>query len=88
MGLNSLWNSASGVCPTVRSADLIVSDLRVDLRRRDVRVTQERLHASQVGAPAEQVSGERVAQLVRMHPGGEPGAKRMADAASVTRGGK
>src|SRR5581483_955548 len=37
----------------------------VDLRRRDVGMTQELLHGAQVGAALEQVAGEGVAQHVR-----------------------
>ena len=40
-------------------------DVRVDLRRADVGVAEERLHDAQVGAAAEQVRRERVAQRVR-----------------------
>src|SRR5438552_12375832 len=40
--------------------------MRVDLRRRDVRVAEHRLHGAQVGAALEQMGGEAVAQRVRV----------------------
>src|SRR5437588_7062585 len=40
--------------------------MRVDLRRRDVRVAEHRLHGAQVGAALEQMGGEAVAQRVRI----------------------
>ena len=43
-------------------------DMRIDLCRRDVGVTQHRLDRSQVGAAFEQVRGERVAQCMRRDP--------------------
>src|SRR4051794_10461049 len=43
-------------------------EVRVDLRRRDVRVAEHLLQRAQVAAAGEEVRGERVAQRVRAHP--------------------
>ena len=45
---------------------------RVDLRRRDARVPQQLLHDPDVGAPVEQVGGERMSQVVRGDPALDP----------------
>jgi len=39
-------------------AQMLVGDVRVHLRRRDVRVAEERLHASQISAVLEKVRRE------------------------------
>ncbi len=42
-----------------------IGDVRIDLRRRDIAVTKQRLHRSRVGAVLEQMSREAVPQSVR-----------------------
>jgi hypothetical protein len=53
-------------------AQALAAHVGVDLRGGEVLVTEELLHAAQVGAAVEQVGGEGVAQRVRM--GGLEGA--------------
>ena len=45
--------------------ETLLEHVGVDFRRRDVRVPQQLLHRSQIGAAIEQVAGERVTQHVR-----------------------
>ena len=46
-------------------AELLIRDVRVDLRGRDGRVTEHGLHAPDVRAVHEEIRGERVAERVR-----------------------
>src|SRR5439155_8101683 len=50
--------------------------VRVDLRRPDVRVPEQRLHDAEVGAPGEEMRRERVAQRVRRDAAAEAGGER------------
>src|SRR5947207_5767910 len=52
--------------------------VRVDLRRREVLVTEELLDDAQVGAAVEQMRGERVPQRVRRHADRQTGAHAQA----------
>src|SRR4051812_42187051 len=54
------------------------AEVRVDLRRGDVRVAEHLLDRAQVAAAREEVRGEGVAQRVRAHPVLEPDGARMA----------
>src|SRR5262245_14034756 len=45
--------------------DTRATDLRVDLSRRDVGVSEHRLDGAQIGAALDEVGRERVTQLVR-----------------------
>lgn len=42
-------------------------DVRVDLGRGDIRVSQHQLHRAEIGAALDQMSGKRMAQRVRRH---------------------
>src|SRR3954447_25691553 len=53
-------------------------EVRVDLRRRNVRVAEHLLQRAQVAAAGEQVGREGVAQRVRAHPPLEAGGARVA----------
>src|SRR3989454_8998444 len=46
-------------------------DVRVDLRRRDVRMAEHDLHGSQIGAPLQKMRREGVAQHMRAEPGSQ-----------------
>ncbi len=56
----------------VRIPQMAIGDMRVDLRRRDIAVTQQRLDRTRVSAVLQQMRGETVAQCMRrdiLHPG-------------------
>src|SRR5438067_8114646 len=53
-----------GVCLEVQLPAAPIGYVRVELRRREVRVSEHLLDAPQVGTTFEQVCGERVAQEV------------------------
>ena len=59
-----------------------IEDVRVDLRRRQVRVTEHHLDGAQVGAALEQVRRERMAQDVRAQRRGRPGLRAVRLAGS------
>jgi len=50
--------------PVIRSSQVEIGDVRVDLRRGNVAVSEQRLNRTRVGAVLQQVSGEAVAQRV------------------------
>ena len=50
------------MAPLHQLAQTRPADVRVDLRRRDVRVTQHLLHRAQIGATFQQVGRKRVPQ--------------------------
>ena len=60
----------------VNRAQVVAIDMCVDLRRGEIGVAEHLLHGAQVRAAFEQMRRERVAQRVRRHPLGEPGAPR------------
>ena len=47
--------------------EVLRRDLRVDLRRRQIRMPEQQLHDAQVGPASQQVCGEGVPQRVRVH---------------------
>jgi len=51
----------------VHRAELAVGDVGINLRRRDIAVTEKQLNRTEVGAVAQEVGGETVAQSVRRH---------------------
>src|SRR5437016_13959777 len=53
------------VVPPVHLAQPAGCDVRIDLRRADVGVSEERLHDAEVGAAGEEVRRERVPERVR-----------------------
>ncbi len=59
--------------PIVHSTQPRLEDVRVDLRRREIRVAQHHLDGSQVGTAVEQMSGERVTDDMRAERFREPG---------------
>ena len=52
---------------------MISREMGVHLRGRDISVSQQLLHAAQVGAAFQQVRGERVTQRVGLHAPGDAG---------------
>ena len=54
-------------------AQLLVGEVRVDLRGGDIRVAEEFLHGAEVGAVYEEIGGEAVAEQVRVDVVGNPG---------------
>src|SRR4029077_3399693 len=59
----------------VRLAPVAVRDVRVSLRRADVRVPEHLLDAPEIGSALEEVGGKRMPQQVRVDASGlEPGA--------------
>src|ERR1700741_5662812 len=69
----SLAESRPGMEPIVHGAQPRLEDVRVDLRRREIRVAQHHLDGPQVGAAIEQVRGERMADDMRAERFREPG---------------
>ena len=61
-----------GVEPVIQPLHVAAVHVRVDLRRRHVRVTEHLLHRAEVRSALEQVGRERVAQLVRRDPAADP----------------
>ena len=53
-------------------------NVRVDLRRRDVRVAQHFLDYAQISAVVQQMRGKAVSQQMRMHAGRINAAQRRA----------
>lgn len=53
--------------------EVLVGDVRIDLRSRDTAVPEHALHAANVGAIHEQVGGETVAHRVRADMLGDAG---------------
>ena len=51
----------------VHLGEMLEIQMRIDLRRRDARMTEHLLHGTQVTAGLKQVRGKRVTQHVRMH---------------------
>ena len=51
--------------PIIRVTQMAISDVRVDLRRRDIAVAQQRLHRSGIGAVLQQVRRKAVTQGMR-----------------------
>ena len=49
----------------VQLLQALLSDVRVDLRRREVRMTEQQLYHAQIGAVIEEMRRERVSQRVR-----------------------
>ena len=47
--------------------------VRINLRRRNIRMPEQQLHDSQIGAVIQQVRGKRMAQGMRRNRLGEPG---------------
>ena len=56
----------------------LARDVRVDLRRRDVGVTEQELHHAQIGAVIDEMRGEGVAQHVRREALARNGARAIA----------
>ena len=65
-----LFNGSCSV-QRVRSADVVVADLRIDQGRVDLRVAQEALHLFNRHSVAEQDGCDRVPEHVRSDPDGE-----------------
>src|SRR5260370_32397884 len=58
--------SGTGMRGVVDGSEALARQVRVDLRRREVCVSEQLLHGPEVGAPLEQVRRVRVAERVRM----------------------
>jgi hypothetical protein len=65
------------VVPIVGLPHVVLADVGVDLRGRDVGVAEQGLDGAQVGAALEQVGGEAVAELVRRDGAGDAGRDRV-----------
>ena len=55
------------MCAQIGAFQAVDRDMRVDLGRTEVGVSQEFLHDAQIGAVVEQMGREGMAQHVRMH---------------------
>lgn len=51
--------------PIVSRAQMHVSNVRVDLRRRDIAMAQQRLHRTRISTMLQEVRGEAMSQRVR-----------------------
>ena len=51
--------------PIIRVTQMAISDVRVDLRRRDIAVAQQRLHRARIGSTLQEVRGKAVTQRMR-----------------------
>ena len=56
----------------------LARDVRVNLRCRNIRMPEQQLHDSQVGAVVQQMRRKRMAQGMRGYRFGEPGLRRIA----------
>src|SRR5882762_990455 len=68
--------SGARVVALVHGAEVIPIDVGVELRRREIGVSQHFLHGTEVGATLEQVRGERVSQRMRCDTLGQTGPPR------------
>ena len=72
--LSTCSDSTLPACARVKRAvrfdDVTAVNVGVDLRGGDVGVTEQLLNEAQVGAPFEQMGGERMPQYVRTHVSG------------------
>src|SRR5215204_4746518 len=59
--------SAARVILTMDASKVLAIDVRIDLRRRDVRMPKHFLDRSQIGASLEQMGRKRMAERVRRH---------------------
>src|SRR5437867_11836208 len=59
--------------PEVDLLELLVRQMGVDLRGRDIRVTEHLLKRTQIAPSREQMGGKRVPESVRAHAPTEPG---------------
>src|SRR5262245_56970001 len=66
------------MCVEVDVLEAFGAQVRVELRRRDVRVAQHLLQRAQIAAARQQVRREAVAERVRTHPGRQSGRGRVA----------
>src|SRR5437588_6673875 len=71
-------NSGARMRFGVRFLQALDGDVRVNLRRRQARVSKQRLDAAQVRAAIEQVSGEAVPEFVRTHRDRNRGVPQIA----------
>src|SRR4030095_9901362 len=70
------FRAGTGMGGVVRPHELVGTDMRVPLRRRQPAVAEELLDHPEVGAGVQQVCRERVAQRVRAHPPRDPARLR------------
>src|SRR5918993_354784 len=70
--------SSTWVRAEVHVLQPLAGEVRVELRRRDVRVAQHLLHGAQVAATGQQVRRERVPERVRAHAVRQPRGERVA----------
>src|SRR5687767_7473935 len=59
--------SRAGMILPVNGPEILPIDVRVELSRRDVGVAQHLLDGAQIGAPLQQVRGERMPQRMRRY---------------------
>ena len=57
--------SGAGVTAAVQLRETLAGNMRINLRGRDIRMAQQKLHDPQISAVIQQVSGKRVTQNVR-----------------------
>src|SRR5690606_19957715 len=65
------------------TAEPVLADVRVDLRGRQIRVTEELLDDAQVGSSVEEVRGEGVAKCVRVRGHRGPPVDQTPDVAGT-----